>query len=282
MATSVNDSATARLGGVDPERTRPVGLVPFLFGLVDRAELPGVVLNRLLVDLGLSPSAAKALLARMRHRGQLAATRRGRGVDYRLAGAFADSFERIRTGASAPPARWRGSFHALLYQVPEADRAFRDLLRRNAVLAGYGLLQQGVLIALTDQTEALAETLARRPPSATVYSAELRLQLPDARRAAAGAWALHDVERRYLRHCRDLRTALENSAHQPEPSGAAVRRLAELINGPMIDTLFEPNLPAELLPTGWPRGQLFELIGQVGERYGPAAATYARRLIDKT
>lgn len=276
----MNRSATARLDGSDSERSRSIGLVPFLFGLAGREELPGVVLNRLLVELGISPSAAKALLARMRQRGQLTATRRGRGADYRLAGAFAQSFQRIRAGASAPPARWHGSFHALLYQVPEADRAFRDLLRRNALLVGYGLLQQGVLIALTDHTDALAATTARRPPSATLYPAEMRLALPDARRAAAQAWALHDVEQRYLRHCHDLRTALNRSAGPPEPSAATVRLLAELVNGPLIDTLPDPNLPAELLPPRWPRGRLFELIGQLSQRYGPAAASYVRGMIE--
>jgi DNA-binding transcriptional regulator PaaX len=49
----------------------------------------------------------------------------------------------------------------LLYQVPESRRAFRDALRRAAVHLGYGLLQQGVLIAMDDRTDQLGP-LARR------------------------------------------------------------------------------------------------------------------------
>lgn len=272
-------NASATYGGAEAERSRTIGLVPFLFGLADGPTLPAAVLNRLLVDLGMSPAAAKAQLARMRQRGQLATTRRGRTVDYRLAGPFAESFQRIRTWAPSSPS-WDGSFHALLYQVPEAARAFRDQFRRNALLVGYGLLQQGVLIAVDDRSGALAGILADRPANATVYPARLRLSLPDARTAAATAWALPDVARRYLRHCRTLRAALADSAHRPESGPTAVRRLAELMNAPAIDSLLAPDLPAELLPEDWPSGQLADLIGRVAERYGPAASGYVRSLVN--
>ncbi|GLY70114.1 PaaX family transcriptional regulator C-terminal domain-containing protein [Amycolatopsis taiwanensis] len=262
------------------ERGRSIGLVPFLFGLAGTQSVPAKVINHLLVDLGMSAAAAKAQLARMRQRGQLTATRHGRTVDYQLAGPFGESFHRIRSGMGASPPEWRGSFHALLYQVPESARAFRDHFRRNALLVGYGLLQQGVLIAPADRTESLAAILARRPSAATIYPATLHLALPDARSAAAAAWALPEIEQRYLRHCHDLREALARSA-RPEPGAAALRRFAELVNGPMIDTLLAPSLPTELLPKDWPGRQLFELIGEVNGRYGPATSRYVRDLIEQ-
>ena len=250
-----------------------MGLVPFLFGMSGRTELPGVVLNRLLCDLGMSAAGAKAMVARMRQRGQLAARRTGRGAEYRLAGVFEASFHRIRSGPDAAPSAWPGWFHALLYQVPEADRSFRDLLRRNALLVGYGQLQQGVLIALADRADDLAATLARQPASATVYRAELRLGIDDARVAAAQAWALPDVAKVLQRHCEDLTAALVDLADAADPAGGAdaLRAFAETVNPPMIDTLLAPNLPAELLPADWPVGRLFALIGQVHAHYGPAA-----------
>lgn len=251
-----------------------------MFGLSGRSELPGVALNRLLVDLGLSASAAKAMLARMRQRGQLAARRTGRGSEYRLAGVFERGFQRIRSGPNRQAAAWTGWFHALLYQVPETDRSFRDLLRRNALLVGYGLLQQGVLIAMADHTEALAATLARQPASATVYHAELRLSVGVARTVAAQAWALPDVERVLLRHCQDLEDALADAPHAPvDPTAKTLRRFAEIVNPPMIDTLLAPDLPAELLPEDWPMGRLFELIGRLHQQYGPAVASYIEGLL---
>lgn len=286
----MNDSATSDPGpglatssqsGGLAERSRSVGLVPFVFGIAGRTELPGVVLNRLLIDLGLTPAAAKAMLARMRMRGQLAAQRSGRGSRYRLAGPFERSFQRIRTGHTTPPVAWPGWFHALLYQVPEAERPFRDLLRRHALLVGYGMVQQGLLIATADHTEALAVTLARRPASAIVYHAELRLTIDDARTAAAQAWALADVADVLRGHCATLETALAEIPSRNEPSADTLRRLAEIVNAPLIDTLLAPNLPPELLPADWPMGTLYGLIGKAHQHYLPPARAYVEALLAK-
>jgi phenylacetic acid degradation operon negative regulatory protein len=252
-------------------------LVPFLFAVTDRPELPGVVLNRLLVDLGMSASAAKSMLVRMRRRGQLAARRNGRGADYRMVGAFERSFQRIGSDAAAPA--WTGWFHALLYQVPETERFFRDLLRRNALLVGYGQLHQGVLIATADHTDALGPTFARRPESATVYSARLRLELADARSAAAQAWELADVARLLSAHADELAAALAAAPDRLDPTAKTLRRYAEIINPAMIDTLLAPSLPPELLPEHWPMARLRELLGTVHRTYYPPAATYARQLL---
>jgi phenylacetic acid degradation operon negative regulatory protein len=254
-------------------------LVPFLFAVTGRSELPGVVLNRLLVDLGMSASAAKAMLARMRNRGQLATRRNGRSAEYRMIGAFERGFQRIGAGVDAGTLAWTGWFHAVLYQVPEADRFFRDLLRRNALLVGYGQLHQGVLIATADHIDALALTLARRPESATVYSAQLRLGLDDARSAAARAWALADVARVLSAHCAELAAALADTPNVLEPTATTLRRYAEIVNPPLIDTLLAPSLPPELLPERWPMGQLHELIGAVHQIYYPPVATYVRELL---
>lgn len=261
------------------ERSRSIGLVPFVFGVAGTPELPGVVLNQLLVDIGMTPAAAKTMLARMRHRGQLAARRAGRGSMYRLAGPFERSFQLIRARRDAEPVAWPGWFDALLYQVPETERPFRDLLRRQALLLGYGMVQQGVLIATADHTDALAATLARRPASAIVYHAQLRLTVDDARRVAAEAWALTDVERVLLGHCARLEAAIAAVPSRLEPSAETLRRLAEIVNAPLVDTLLVPTLPPELLPDDWPAPQLYRLIGKAYEHYLPPAAAYVQQLV---
>jgi phenylacetic acid degradation operon negative regulatory protein len=254
-------------------------LVPFVFAVAGRSELPGIALNRLLTDLGMSASAAKAMLARMRHRGQLATRRHGRGAEYRLAGPFEESFQRIGAGAHLRPSAWTGWFHALLYQVPETDRFFRDLLRRNAVLVGYGQLHQGVLIAMTDHTAALAGTLARQPASAMVYPAQLRLGLADARSAATHAWALADVARVLAAHCDELDAVLADVPDRLEPAAPTLRRYADIVNAPLIDTLLAPALPPELLPEQWPMGRLQDLINVVHQHYYPPATAYVQELL---
>ncbi|MFC4108412.1 PaaX family transcriptional regulator C-terminal domain-containing protein [Micromonospora zhanjiangensis] len=259
-------------------RARSVGLVPFLFGVTRQAELPGIALTRLLGDLGLTEAAARALLQRMCRDGQLARTRRGRGVDYRLAGNTARGFDRVRTSDRPTATEWTGAFHALLYQVPERDRAFRDALRRAAVMSGYGILQQGVLISLTDRADQLAP-LADPPAGATVHRARLAMPAAEAARAARHAWSLDELTARHARHARTLRDAVRQVRTPPAATPATLRRYAELLRDPMLDILRSPRLPAPLLPADWPMPDLQAAIHEVHRMYGVPAVGYARSLV---
>jgi phenylacetic acid degradation operon negative regulatory protein len=254
--------------------------VPFLFGVAlatGRTELPGPVLVSLLGDLGLTAPAARALIARMQRDGQLAGARRGRTVDYRLAGPFAESFHRIRTSATGAP--WQGAFHTLLYQIPERHRAFRDLLRRTGQLVGYGLLQQGVLISPSDRREHLAQVLAGTPAGAQVHFARLEMATPDAARAAYTAWDLGVLDRTYRAHARTLRGALARRRTPPAPDGRTLRRFTDLLSGPLVDTLRATGLPVELAPANWSLPDLRAAIDELQQVYLPPCAGYVGRLL---
>ena len=103
---------------------------------------------------------------------------------------------------------WRGHFHTVLYQVPERHRPFRDTLRRTALFAGYGLLQQGVLLCTEDRRDRLAGVLADAPADAQIHFARLELPTPDAARAARTAWRLDELDDLYRAHAATLRAAL--------------------------------------------------------------------------
>lgn len=270
----MNDNAT------QPAAGRSVGLVPFLFGVTGRTELPGGALTDLLIDTGLTRSAARALIARMRTGGQLASAKRGREVDYRLAGNFARGFERVRSGAARPVTPWNGRFHALLYQVPEGQRAFRDQLRRHALFTGYGIMQPGVLIALTDLSPRLAEVLAAKPSDASVRVGTIALSVDDAAEVAIEAWDLASVGANYRDHILSLRTALKDDEELPA-TAATLKAFADLSMPPLVDTLRDPGLPPELRPADWPWAELVDLIEQINTRYWPPSISYAQSRIDR-
>jgi phenylacetic acid degradation operon negative regulatory protein len=253
-----------------------VSLVPFLFGVAQRTELPGVGLIRLLRDFGLSEAAARALLLRMRQEGQVESVRRGRGAGYRLAGEYGRRFERIRAAGRAAPPVWDGSFHAVLYQVPESSRAFRDALRRAAVGLGYGQLQPGVLIATEDRSALLAAP----PDDAQLFVTRLAMDLPDAARAARTAWDLDELARAFAGHAADLRAALADLDAPPAAGPQTLVRYADLLKTPMTETLRSPRLPGELLPPQWPMPALWQTIGEVQRAYGPAASAYVTTVLD--
>jgi phenylacetic acid degradation operon negative regulatory protein len=258
-----------------PSRGRSVGLVAFLFGVVGQPTVSGPVLRRLLEDLGVSADAGRALLSRMVRQGQLTSERQGRYTRYRLAGEFARAFGRIRDQPQARPTEWPGAFHALLYRVPEQHRDFRDALRRAAVFAGYGILQQGVLIAPTDRSAALAPTLGERPPGTEVWLTSLAMVPEQATRAASLAWDLPALGKVYASHIERL-TRPESRV---DGGATALRSYVDLLLPALTDTLREPSLPQVLLPEDWPGAVLRRVIGEFTATYGPTTERYVLSLV---
>jgi len=267
-----------------PSRGRSVGLVAFLFGMTGREILPGLVLRRLLEDLGLSPDASRALLSRMRRHGQLSSRRRGREVDYRLHGEFAAGFRRVRDQSMADAPPWPGHFHVVLYQVPERERAFRDALRRTAVLTGYGVLQPGVLIAPTDRRAALNDLLRNPPARAQVWDTTLAMDTDDAARAASLAWDLPGLAQTYYAHIDRLTRVIEAhravvAGHDPTDASEAVRIYVDTLLPALTDTLREPGLPPELMPLDWPGAHLRASITRFAQTFSGTTGPYLDRLL---
>jgi phenylacetic acid degradation operon negative regulatory protein len=264
--TVVSESVTGNAVAM-PTRPRPARLVTFLFGLTGRTELAGPVLVALLCDLGGTPAASRAAIARLRAEGNLAASRHGRQVRYRLAGELASGFTLLRNRPMATPS-WPGYFHALLHHIPEQHRAFRDRLRRTAALSGFGLLGPGILISTRERWADLAAVLDLAPADAVLYQARLALEEADAARAAAQAWNLAELDRRYLAHRDTLRRAL---AEPQMPTGpAALHRYSALVSPAMVDTFRAPVLPEPLYPADWSLPELRATIGAVNRAYTPA------------
>lgn len=255
-----------------------MGRVAFLFGLAGSERLPGVPLTRLLGDLGMTHAAARTLLGRMRRQGHLETIRHGRTVDYRLAGTFAEGFRRVRSAGTIAKSEWSGSFHALLFHVPESERAYRDAFRRTALNFGYGLLQPGVLIALNDRGPVLADVLAAAPPTARIFPARLAMAPREAADAAAHAWQLPALTGVLGGHLRTIQAELRRE--QPPPNARTLRRFVELSATPLVDLARAPNLPPELAPPGWPLDELRAAITRLHRLYGPPAQSYTDQVLN--
>lgn len=272
----MSESVEPRAGGTRPRRSPTTGLVATLFQLSGRSELPGVALVALLGEFGLSTAAARRHLARMREDGQLAGVRSGRGTTYRMAGPFGRRVVRLGEEIGTGPPAWDGHFHALLFAVPESRRAYRDRLRRVALLVGYGQLQPGVLISVGDRSDQIAEVLADCPDDARVTRATITLDTAEAARVAIPAWDLDDVAATLTGHARALEAALDEPG-TPAPDGVTLRRFGELFNAVFIDLVRDPRLPDELRPPDWPHRRLLVAMDRMQRRFGPPAVEFLHR-----
>lgn len=262
------------------ERPGNVDLVPFLFGVTGREWLPGPALVRMCTDAGLPAATARTTISRLRDRGGLHAERQGRHLNYRLAGATAAAFTRLE-GAHPPADDWDHVFHGILYTVPEKERAFRDALRRSAVLTGYGHLRAGLLIAPRDAWETVSAQMPPVPAGARVAPLRLQLAPDDARAAAAEAWDLDAIAAALDAQRRRLDDAFAAADGPPEPSAESLRAYLDLVRPVFRALLWEPSLPVALLPPTWPRQALLASLHRALAHHQPAARRYTDTLLEQ-
>jgi phenylacetic acid degradation operon negative regulatory protein len=264
----------------DPGKVTPrMGLVYFAFGAaqVKPSEfLPGPILFRLLADLGLSESAARSLLLRMRNDGLLSSERDGRTARYRLAPAVYAAQARLERQLRGHRPAWTGSFHGVLYEVPERSRAYRDRLRRTAQLLGYAVLRPGLLIAATDRSQELRSLLPVQPSGSQVLWTQITLEADDSRRVAADRWDLDRLAARYRVVLAEARERIEGARWAQSDHSFAAFAAATL---PLFETAAsDPALPAALLPSTWPGDDIGVAISTALEVFGPMISQYVTDL----
>jgi phenylacetic acid degradation operon negative regulatory protein len=258
-----------------------MGLVVFAFGAaavpfrgqLPGGQLPGSALLQLLADLGLSQSASRSLLLRMRREGWLESERDGREARYRLAPAVHSAQARIERQLRGQRPPWPGFFSGALYEIPEDARAYRDRLRRTGQLLGYATLRPGLMIAATDRWAELGALLPAQPPGSHLLRIEVRLDAGDTRAVAARLWGLDALAARYRLVLAQTR-ALTAQAGQHAPGAGAFRAFAAATLPVYEATADDPDLPADLLSDGWPGGELAGALGAAMRAFYPLISDY--------
>lgn len=242
--------------------------------------LAGPVLVALLDALGMSEPTARAAILRMRRGGWLSSTRRGPVVEYALttpARALAAAVLRPVVGDRPT---WDGVFHGLLFTIPEARRAYRDALRRAAVLAGFGILRPGLLVTADEGRWARIEPeLATAPPDSRLLRVDLRMAPEDARAAAAEAWPLAALEATYRAQAAAMQDLADQHRATPPTGPTAVRLMWEAMTPISATAIEDPLLPTELLPTGWPSNEIRAAFEAVGMVVGPGLTAHVEDLL---
>lgn len=241
----------------------------------------------LLGGLGVSPAGVRTALSRMRRRGWLKASRRGRRSYYGLTAKGRKLLEAGEHRIYRPPRHqaWDGCWSLVTYSVPEDHRSMRDRLRVRLSWLGLGQVGNGVWLSAHDVSDEVKEVVEGLGGEAHVeiFRGE-HLGFSDARTLVSASWDLDSVNREYEafldRHEDDYRSCRrrgEGGGLSPEE--CFVRRFGlthEYRRFPFMD----PYLPEPLLPEGWLGDRAADLFDAYHELLSPLAEEYVETVCE--
>jgi phenylacetic acid degradation operon negative regulatory protein len=261
--------------------SRATGFAYFAFGILgrDRADLPAWAIVRVLRDLGMTETAARGALTRLRQAGRIEAVRSGRTVYYHLTDASILVIEEMTRRITGEAPDWDGTFHGLLYSIPERHRAYRDYLRRVATLAGFGLLRPGLLVSPWADRYPIDRGIARAPAGSRILRLELQVPRDRARDVAGEAWELPKLATMYRRKAALLDRTTQRLTARAPTGRQALRTFATTMESVFETVVIDPGLPAELLPEDWPKASLAEAMERFYPVIGRQAVARLRELL---
>ncbi|MCZ0997453.1 hypothetical protein O1M63_03880 [Streptomyces mirabilis] len=179
-------------------------------------------------------------------------------------------------GAADRP--WDGLWTTVVFSVPDEQRDLRHVIRRRLYFLGYAAVYDGVWMsphADPGQTVELMESVGVR--SATV----LRSTLIHAQGGGdpLAAWDLDAVRAAYVEFIREYTPLLDRVAGGQVGSAEALvaRTTVKDVWREMVST--DPDLPANLLPDGWPGHRARAMFVQIYDTLGPLAEVRVRQLL---
>ena len=244
--------------------------------------LPSAAIVALLAEFGVSDSAARAALSRLTRNGLLVTSKTGRRTFSRLSSRAAeildDGARRIFSfGAASQP--WDGMWSLVAFSIPEDNRAARDALRKQLRWRGFAPLYDGLWVSPRDHATEVIGCL--KDLDITTGTAFRASSVPTDGEIPARAWDLDGLRQRYecfIAFAGQLRDAA--AAGRVPPTDALIARTRVMDEWRAFPAL-DPDLPAELLPGGWPRASARELFIACYDLLGPLAALRVRQIITR-
>ncbi len=257
-----------------------------LYGdFADEGGRPGAIrlsaVVRLAADLGVSETAVRSAASRLVQDGWLTAARRGRERIYALSAQGRQLVTEGRRRIFSPPnSTWDGRFCVVALSVPEARREVRDRMRKELSWLGFGSPSSALYVHPHDHRQEVLH-LARELDAADylqVYRAEAHWPA-DAHELVTRTWEnLAELNGRYRQFVTAFAPGLQRARAQAR-SGKLERRRAfrtrfMLVNQFRKCLFGDPDLPEELLPSGWKGGTARRLFLEYHDLVSPPALAY--------
>ena len=239
-------------------------------------------LIRAMAEFGVSERLVRTSVFRLAKDGWLQSSQVGRRSFYSLTEEGREKFRAATHRIYGEPVTdWDGEWCLLLLSNLEAPA--KESLRRECAWLGFGPLSANVLAHPSPDESDLELTLKRVGAGDDVVIMSARTIRSDApmRALARSAWNLDDIDARYANFVtmfRPLFTALQK-ASAVDPRTAFVTRTL-LIQEYRKALLRDPQLPQELLPSGWHGTAAYQLCRNLYRGLCHAADDYLTEVME--
>ena len=236
--------------------------------------VPMRALTRLLDVFGVGESTSRVVLSRMRREGWFTTRRDGRQTSYALTGR---SIQMLDEGRARIFDRgrddWDGVWRMVIYAVPEESRGERDRVRRTLAWHGFGPLAAATWISPHPRLQTVRGALADLPATRADLLESRSLSPAADREMAFRCWDLDGLGRDYAALVGGYERLPAAAGLAALPGPEALRRQVELVASYRRLPFRDPDLPAALLPEGWPGRRAHALFTAAHDAlHGPADA----------
>ncbi|HTT27237.1 MAG TPA: PaaX family transcriptional regulator C-terminal domain-containing protein [Solirubrobacteraceae bacterium] len=280
-------------GGRTPERlprtqlgTTPQHLLMTLLGdyWFERSEhLPSAALVDLLAEFAISEPSARAALNRLAKRGLLVSSKAGRntyyGVSPRAVPLLRETLKRLVAFGARETRSWDGAWTIVAFSVPEVHRDVRHSIRTTLRWLGFAALYDGLWCSpWLEQDAALAMLSDLGVRSATVMRARID---PRSAVQAGSAWDLEALKQQYLEFDEEFSPMLDDVRRGTLTASEALIARTTVMDSWRRFLGVEPFLPADLLPSDWPRASMRELFLELYDNLAPVAKARCQQIVAK-
>jgi phenylacetic acid degradation operon negative regulatory protein len=227
----------------------------------------------LMADLGVEAQTVRAAVSRMKSRGLLSSSQRGRVAGYAMSPKAWQILEegdrRILTARE--PASLLDGWVLVIFSVPEAERDKRHKIRSQLTWLGFGTVASGVWIAPRRSRPEVEATL--RSARLLAYTTILDVAysgVETSRRLVNESWDLKALRTMYGKFSQRWGPVLQRWASpvNTSPDAAFIDYISAVADWRRLPFL-DPGLPIEVLPKGWEGEKAkwiyFSLIGRIDD-----------------
>ena len=241
--------------------------------------VPSAALVSMLADFDVSTAGARAAITRLARRGLLVTSRRGRNTAYAITercAALTGDARYLTYAYTGAIELWDHRWTVVAYSVSEEQRAQRAVLRTRLRWLGFAPLQDGLWVSPHRPSAALREVLTEvAPAQCTVFSADLLEQMST--QGPMDAWDLSATRAAFDDFLAEFTPVADRFERGALGDVESLVRRTQVIYRWFNLANEHADLPATLLPDGWPgrpSRRLFLLLAD------GLAEPAARRIVD--